>query len=90
MNNYNTVTEALADLQARGYTIDFASKKNKVHLMNNLGSNMLSPEEFQIDETHRFEGATDPEDEMIVFAISSKKYKIKNYLNRRIIQRRFC
>ena len=33
--------------------------------------------EFEIDETYRFEGETDPGDEMIVFAISSKKHNIK-------------
>ena len=40
----------------------------------------LSSNDFEIDETYRFEGNTDPGDEMILFAISSPKHKIKGTL----------
>jgi hypothetical protein len=40
----------------------------------------LSPDEFEIVETYRFEGDTDPADEMIVFAISSMKHNLKETL----------
>jgi hypothetical protein len=46
-------------------------------LFCNKTAKELSPEEFEIDETYRFEGSSDPGDEMIVFAISSKKYNMK-------------
>ena len=40
----------------------------------------LHPDDFEIDEVHRFEGPTDPGDENILLAISSEKYKIKGLL----------
>lgn len=40
----------------------------------------LYPEDFVIDEVHRFEGDTDPGDENVLFAISSDKYNIKGLL----------
>jgi hypothetical protein len=40
-------------------------------------SSYLSPEEFEIDEIHRFEGDSDPGDEMIVYGISSSLHNMK-------------
>lgn len=74
---YETVSEATNELAKRGYTVDFEIWKEKECLVCNQTSEQLSPEEFQIDETYRFEGNTDPGDAMIVYAISSKKYSIK-------------
>lgn len=75
--NYDTVSEAVNDLIKRGYTTDFSIHPEQDCLVCNTTGVSLSPEEFEIDETHRFEGNTDPGDEMIVFAISSKKHNIK-------------
>jgi hypothetical protein len=75
--NYDTVSEAINDLIKRGYTIDFSIHPEQDCLVCKATTDPLSPEEFEIDETYRFEGNTDPGDEMIVFAISSKKYKMK-------------
>lgn len=76
---YETVTEALNDLAKRGYTYDFNIHSEKECLVcNNMTE--LAPEEFEIDETYRFEGDTDPADEMILFAISSEKHAIKGTL----------
>lgn len=77
MRNYETVSEAVNDLVKRGYTTDFNIHENGECLICQKGETSLSPEDFEIDETHRFEGQTDPGDEMIVFAISSKKSDIK-------------
>lgn len=77
MKNYDTVSEAVNDLVKRGYTTDFNIHENGQCLICVNDSISLSPEDFEIDETHRFEGQTDPGDEMIVFAISSKKLGIK-------------
>lgn len=77
MRNYETVSEAVNDLVKRGYTTDFNIHENGECLICNKGETSLSPEDFEIDETHRFEGQTDPGDEMIVFAISSKNSDIK-------------
>jgi hypothetical protein len=65
MNNksYSTVSEALADMKARGFTIDFnlEVKKN------------WDPSKLMIVEVHRFEGETDPDDEAVVYGIETAK-----------------
>lgn len=70
---YNTVSEAMNDLKKRGYTIDFSILADKECLICNKTEIALSPEEFEIDHFYRFEGNSDPGDEMIVYAISSLK-----------------
>ncbi len=75
--SYETVTEALNDLFKRGYTNDFSILSEKECLFCNSTSKQLSPDEFKIDETYRFDGMTNPEDDMIVFAISSLDNSIK-------------
>lgn len=74
---YETVSEAVNDLIKRGYTTDLLLLAKDDCLKCNKTMVSLSPDAFGIDETHRFEGITDPGDEMIVFAVSSKKRKIK-------------
>ncbi|MES2781137.1 MAG: phosphoribosylpyrophosphate synthetase [Bacteroidota bacterium] len=75
--HYETVSEAINDLAKRGYTTDFEVLTEQECLRCNTTSKQLSPDEFEIDETYRFEGSTDPGDEMIVFAISSKLHNMK-------------
>ncbi len=70
-HNYDTVSEAVNDLVKRGYTSDFNLNHDVDFLICNKTSRSLSPEDFEIDEVHRFEGETDPGDEVIVYAISS-------------------
>lgn len=71
---YETASEAVNDLVRRGYTVDLS-----VYAANTAAGNLpeLDPEKFRIDEIHRFEGATDPGDEMIVYAVSSVDNKKK-------------
>jgi iron-sulfur cluster repair protein YtfE (RIC family) len=80
MHNYETVSEALNDLIKRGYTHDFNVHLEEECLVCNNTMTQLSSNDFEIDETYRFEGNTDPGDEMILFAISSPKHKIKGTL----------
>jgi hypothetical protein len=68
MYAYDTVTDAVNGLKQRGYTTDF-----------NLDDNCLichedkfNIDDFEIVETYRFEGPSDPADEAIVYAIESK------------------
>lgn len=75
--SYDTVTEAMADLKKLGYTIDFSILTDEECLICHLTATVLSPNEFEIDHFYRFEGDTDPGDEMIVYAISSKKDNLK-------------
>lgn len=69
---YDTVTEAITDLKKLGYTIDFSILTDKEYLSCGLTATVLSPDEFEIDDFYRFEGDSDPGDQMIVYAISSK------------------
>ncbi|HMU99360.1 MAG TPA: hemerythrin domain-containing protein [Leptospiraceae bacterium] len=80
MHNYETVSEAINDLIKRGYKHDFNIHLEEECLVCNKTMTQLSPDDFEIDETYRFEGNTDPGDEMILFAISSKKHRIKGTL----------
>jgi hypothetical protein len=77
MYYYDTLSEATDDLRKRGYTYDFAIFAEKECLICHEYSLNLSPDDFYIDEVYRFEGDSDPGDEMIVHAISSDKYKLK-------------
>jgi hypothetical protein len=70
MKNYDTLSEAINDLQISGYTYDFnlepeclkcASLELEIH-----------PEDFKVDKTYRFEGMSSAGDNSILYAISSK------------------
>lgn len=75
---YATVSEAVNDLQRRGYTDELSLRDHCV--VCDGKKTELHPEDFHIDEFHRFEGDTDPADESIVYAISSAKHGIKGVL----------
>jgi hypothetical protein len=69
MKQYETLTEALADLQERGYVYNFNLAENCLRCDElNL---TLYPEQFAITEYYRFEGMTDPADNSVVYAIES-------------------
>jgi len=80
MYSYSTVSEALNKLSKRGYFHDFNVSPDLQCLICIGINDNLSPDDFQIDEIYRFEGTTDPGDEMIVYAISSIHYKLKGTL----------
>lgn len=77
LRNYETVTEAVNDLKKRGYTADLSIEADKDCLLCKSTATQLSPEDFTIDEVYRFEGMTDPGDEMIVYAISANDKDLK-------------
>jgi len=78
MKSFETVTEAIADLKERGYDLDFNLKDTVIECPSkNL---QLSAKEFEITETYRFEGETDPGDEMVVYAIEGKNGELKGTL----------
>jgi hypothetical protein len=64
---YNTVTEAIDILRQKGYSLDFNLDENRIacHIGN------FGPEDFEIREVHRYEGASDPGDEATVYGIES-------------------
>ena len=75
---YDTLPEAVNDLQARGYTDEVTLADN--HVLCNGRNTTLHPDDFHIDEFHRFEGESNPSDESIVYAISSDRYAVKGVL----------
>lgn len=79
-HNYDTASEAVNDLIRRGYTNDFTLETEQNCIVCNQTALQLSPDEFEIDEIYRFEGITDPGDEMIVFGVSSNKHNLKGVL----------
>lgn len=73
-----TLSQTLGDLKAEGYTEDLNLREDCIDCRD--GNIKMSPEEFHIDKHFRFEGASDPSDSAIVYAISSPKHGIKGVL----------
>ncbi|MDQ0966407.1 hypothetical protein QFZ20_001810 [Flavobacterium sp. W4I14] len=70
-----SLSEVVNALVNQGYIVDFNLKSSQL----SSGRNPIqeSPEQFLIDKHYRFEGESDPDDEAIVYAISSIDGKIK-------------
>ena len=76
--DYGTLSETINALIHLGYTLDFNIREEC--LVCHKTNIQLSPEEFQIDKFYRFEGMSDPEDQSILYAISSPKLNVKGLL----------
>ena len=76
--NYDTLSEAIAELRKEGYTEDF----NLEHdcLICSDGTLKIFKDDFVVDKFYRFEGDSDPADEAILYAISSHKNNMKGIL----------
>jgi hypothetical protein len=69
--SFGTLSETINGLIKLGYTHDFNIKDDNI---------TLSPEHFQIDHVYRFEEDTDPENQSILYAISSAELNMKGTL----------
>ena len=69
MNHMNTLTERMEDLRQKGYTHDFGP--NKEYLQATGTDTKLKSDEFMVDTFYRFEGESDPGDEMTLYAITA-------------------
>lgn len=78
MENYETVVDAINGLKDRGYVLDFNIAFDKITCSQD--GSCLNPAEFEIMETYRFEGETNPSDEDVVYAIESKDRQQKGVL----------
>jgi len=78
MKSYDTLVEGINDLKSEGYIEDFNLKQNCLECRN--GQYRIFHDEFKIDSFYRFEGDSDPDDEVILYAISSDKYGLKGVL----------
>ncbi|MEO8149518.1 MAG: phosphoribosylpyrophosphate synthetase [Bacteroidia bacterium] len=68
MKTYDTLSEAVNDLQLRGFNKNFSISENCIE----CDAMQLNPDEFEISEVHRFEADTDPGASTILYAIESK------------------
>jgi hypothetical protein len=78
MENYSNLLEAIDGLKKQGYTEDFNLQQNCIECRSGLFK--IFHDEFIVDKYYRFENDTDPEDQSIIYAISSDKYKLKGVL----------
>jgi hypothetical protein len=69
MKTFETLSEAIQDLKNRGYYNDFNLHPEWIECRPM--SLRFKPTEFHVDEIYRFEGATNPDDSSILFAIRS-------------------
>lgn len=73
-----TVSEVINHLKTKGYSADLYLKQN--HLECEGNKIKLLPDEFIVDKHYRFEGESNPDDEAIVYAISSPTHNLKGVL----------
>jgi hypothetical protein len=66
---YKTMAEAVDGLQRRGFTTDFAVHKDTGQV--GAGGQSFKSDEITIVEHHRFEGASDPDDSSVVYALEA-------------------
>ena len=76
--SYGTLSETVEGLKKDGYTLDFNIRKDCVVCSQTDTS--LSPDDFEIDKVYRFEGPSNPDDEAVVYAISSPRFGVKGVL----------
>ncbi len=76
--SYGTLSETINGLKKDGYSLDFNVKQERI--ICHEANSVLLPEDFEIDKVYRFEGATNPDDQSILYAISSLKFGVKGVL----------
>ncbi len=80
MKNYETLVDATNDLLQRGYTANLSFEDNSDKIQDKSQNIELTADDFEVDEFYRFEGASNPSDMSIVYAVSSAKYNLKGVL----------
>jgi hypothetical protein len=78
MKNYETLVDALNDLNKRGYSANLSLDGNTID--DKSANIQMGADDFEIDEFYRFEGPSNPSDMSILYAISSQKYNLKGAL----------
>jgi len=66
--HYGTITEALNNFRKQGFLLDFNLPENLL----GFKTGKYKPEDFEIVDTYRYEGDSDPGDEATVYALQSK------------------
>lgn len=76
--SFGTLSETINGLIKIGYIHDFNVQEECI--VCHQANVRLSPTEFQIDKVYRFEGESNPDDQSILYVISSPKFNIKGTL----------
>ena len=76
--SYSTLSETITGLKNDGYVTDFNIREERI--VSHHTNTALLPEDFMIDRVYRFEGESDPEDQSVLYAISSSKFNMKGIL----------
>lgn len=76
--SYGTLSETINALKKEGYTKDFNINNERLECKETNA--LLSPADFMIDKVYRFEGASNPDDQSILYVISSLKFSLKGVL----------
>ena len=76
--SYGTLSETINGLKKEGYSLDFNIRQE--YLICDGTNAVLSPDDFKIDKVYRFEGESNPDDQAILYAISSLKFNVKGVL----------
>jgi len=80
MANYETLVDATNDLMKRGYEANLSFEDDGETIDDKSNDIHMHADDFEVDEFFRFEGASNPSDMAIVYAISSAKYNLKGVL----------
>ncbi|HMK03389.1 MAG TPA: hypothetical protein VK489_04325 [Ferruginibacter sp.] len=78
MQHYSNLIDAINGLAKRGYTFNFNIKRDCIECVENRIQ--FQPDEFEINEVHRFQEMSDVENEGILYAISSTQNDLKGLL----------
>lgn len=70
-----SVRDLIKRLQDKGYTANLIPRFD--HFESDCGTHRFDPNEFVVDEVLRFENTSDPDDQAIVYGISSPRLGIK-------------
>lgn len=71
--DYSTMAEAIKGLQGKGYTVNFEYLHHAFCAVDT--GETYQPQNLTICEHHRFEGASDPDDQSIIYAIETEDGK---------------
>lgn len=76
--SYGTLSETINRLKKEGYTHDFNIKTD--YIICSQTNAKLSAKDFEIDKVYRFEGSSNPDDQSVLYAISSSNLDVKGVL----------
>ncbi len=80
MEEYITLMDAVSVLAERGYIIDFNIVETTLTGFRQFSSLTIPPDDFKIDKIYKCTDEDELTNTAFVFAISSKRYKLKGIL----------